>query len=68
MSSADHAKITATSIAGRAKEAAGRLTHDEDLEIKGEIDRAAATARKNGEDEADLFDAAAHAKREIDTD
>ncbi len=51
----DNIKNTATDLAGKAKEVAGKVSRDEDLEIDGQTERAAATARKNGEDEHDLF-------------
>ena len=55
MPDTDRVKNTATDLAGKAKEVTGQLTHNEDLEIDGQIERATATARKNGEDEDDLF-------------
>lgn len=51
----DNAKNTATDVVGTAKAAIGHITGADDLEIAGQIDQAAATARKNGEDEQDLF-------------
>jgi uncharacterized protein YjbJ (UPF0337 family) len=55
MPDADNIKNTATNLAGKAKEVAGEVTRNKDLEIDGQIERATATARKNSEDEHDLF-------------
>lgn len=55
MPDTDDVKNAATDLAGRAKEIAGKVTRDEHLEIDGQIERATATARKNGENENDLF-------------
>ncbi len=55
MPDADSIKNTVTDLAGKAKEVTGKATRNEDLEIDGQTERATATARKNGEDEHDLF-------------
>jgi len=51
----DKAKHTAEDAAGKAKEAAGKMTDDEKLEAEGKLDQAKASAKKAGEDVKDAF-------------
>ena len=50
MSAADHMKNTAEKLAGKAKEAAGKVTDNEKLENEGRMDQAKADLKDAGED------------------
>lgn len=52
----DKAKNAAEDAAGKAKEAAGKVTGNEQLEAEGELDQAKASAKKAVEDVKDAFD------------
>jgi len=53
---ADKAKNAAEDVAGKAKEAAGKATNNQDLEGEGKLDQAKASVKKAGEDVKDSFD------------
>ncbi|HLR58514.1 MAG TPA: CsbD family protein [Beutenbergiaceae bacterium] len=56
MGMADKAKNAAEDVAGKAKEATGKATKNEDLEGEGKLDQAKASVKKAGEDVKDSFD------------
>ena len=49
MSATDHVKNTAEKMAGKAKEAAGKVTDNEKLENEGKLDQAKADLKEAGE-------------------
>jgi len=49
MSAADHVKNTAEKMAGKAKEATGKVTDNEKLENEGRMDQAKADLKEAGE-------------------
>ena len=49
MSAADHMKHTGEKIAGKAKEAAGKVTDNEKLENEGRLDQTKADLKESGE-------------------
>jgi uncharacterized protein YjbJ (UPF0337 family) len=51
----DKIKNAAEQLGGKAKEATGRATGDEDLAVEGQNDQAAAKVKKVGEDVKDVF-------------
>lgn len=51
----DKIKNTAQDIAGKAKEAAGKVTDNEKLEAEGRSDQAKADVKKAGENVKDAF-------------
>jgi uncharacterized protein YjbJ (UPF0337 family) len=55
MGLADKAKNAAEDLAGKAKEAAGKATHNKDLQAEGQTDQTKASAKKAGEDVKDVF-------------
>lgn len=55
MSFADKAKNTAQDLAGKAKEAAGKVTDNERLEAEGKKDQMAADAKQGVEKTKDVF-------------
>lgn len=52
----DKIKHTAEDLAGKAKEAAGKVTGNEKLEAEGKIDQAKAAAKKAVDDVKDALD------------
>ena len=55
MSAADKTKNTAQDLTGKAKEAAGKVTHNEELHAQGKADQTKADAKKAGENVKDVF-------------
>jgi uncharacterized protein YjbJ (UPF0337 family) len=55
MSASDKIKNAAEDLAGKAKEAAGKVTGNEKLEAEGKIDQTKASVKKAGEDVKDAF-------------
>lgn len=55
MSAADKARNAAEDLAGRAKEAAGVVTRNEDLREQGRADQAKADVKMAAEDVKDAF-------------
>ena len=55
MSGIDKAKNAADKVAGKAKEATGRLTGNRRLEDEGRADQAKAGAKQRGESAKDVF-------------
>lgn len=55
MSAEDKIRNAAQDIAGKAKEAVGKVTNNEQLEAEGKGDQAAASVKKTGEDVKDVF-------------
>jgi len=55
MSAADKTKNTAQDLTGKAKEAAGKVTDNEELQAEGEADQNRADAKKAGESVKDVF-------------
>lgn len=55
MGTADQAKHKVEELSGKAKEAAGRATEDDDLEREGQLDQAKASLKKAGEEIKDAF-------------
>ena len=51
----DKAKNTAQDLTGKAKEAAGKVTNNEELEAEGKGDQAAASLKQAGEKVKDAF-------------
>ena len=51
----DKAKNTAQDLTGKAKEAAGKVTNNEELEAEGKGDQAAASVKQAGEKIKDAF-------------
>jgi len=51
----DKAKNTAQDLTGKAKEAAGKVTNNEELEAEGKGDQAAADLKQAGEKLKDAF-------------
>jgi uncharacterized protein YjbJ (UPF0337 family) len=51
----DKIKNAAENLTGKAKEAAGKATDNEQLEAEGKSDQAAAKVKKTGEDIKDVF-------------
>ena len=51
----DKAKNTAQDLTGKAKEAVGKVTNDEELEAEGKGDQAAASVKQAGEKIKDAF-------------
>ncbi|MGO2660511.1 CsbD family protein [Mycetocola reblochoni] len=55
MSASDKIQNAAQDLAGKAKEAAGKLSDNGKLEAEGKLDQAKADAKKAGEDIKDSF-------------
>jgi uncharacterized protein YjbJ (UPF0337 family) len=55
MAIGDKISNAAENLAGKAKEATGKATGDEQLEAEGKGDQTAASAKKVGEDVKDVF-------------
>ena len=55
MGTSDKARNTAQDMKGKAKEAQGELTNDEDRRAEGKTDQAAASAKQAGENVKDIF-------------
>ena len=55
MSAADKIKNAAQDLAGKAKEAAGKVTGNEKLRAEGKTDQTKADAKKAGENVKDVF-------------
>jgi uncharacterized protein YjbJ (UPF0337 family) len=55
MSAADKIKNAAEDLAGKAKEALGTLTNDENTAKEGEKDQKSAAVKKTGESIKDIF-------------
>lgn len=55
MGTTDKVKNTAQSAKGSVKEAAGRATHNRDLEAEGMTDKAAGNLKQAGEKVKDAF-------------
>ncbi len=55
MSAGDKAKNWTEDAKGKAKEAAGRVSHDEQLEAEGRVDQTKADAKQAGEKVKDIF-------------
>ncbi len=55
MSAADKIKNAAEDLTGKAKEAAGKVTDNEQLQAEGQGDQTKADAKKAGEDIKDVF-------------
>ncbi|UOQ61418.1 CsbD family protein [Leucobacter rhizosphaerae] len=55
MSTDDKIKNTAQNLAGKAKEAVGKVTGDEQKEAEGRADQAAADIKQAGEKVKDAF-------------
>lgn len=55
MGTSDKAKNTAQDMKGKAKEAQGEVTNDEDRRAEGKTDQAAASAKQAGENVKDIF-------------
>lgn len=51
----DKAQNKAEELSGKAKEAAGKLTDDEQLEAEGKIDQTKANLKQAGEEAKDAF-------------
>ncbi|WP_213816957.1 CsbD family protein [Glaciihabitans sp. dw_435] len=55
MSAGDKIKNAAEDLTGKAKEAAGKVTNNEELQAEGQADQTKASAKKVGEDVKDVF-------------
>jgi uncharacterized protein YjbJ (UPF0337 family) len=55
MSAADKIENAAEDLAGKAKEAIGNITGDEDKKAEGQDDQTKAAAKKAGENVKDIF-------------
>ncbi|MET0954389.1 MAG: CsbD family protein [Cryobacterium sp.] len=55
MSASDKIKNAAEDLAGKAKEAVGNLTGDEDKKAEGQNEQNKASAKKAGENVKDIF-------------
>ncbi|GAB3815241.1 CsbD family protein [Kribbella italica] len=55
MSLADKAKNAAEDLAGKAKEAVGKVTGDEDLKAEGQTDQSKSDLKQAGEKVKDAF-------------
>ncbi|GAB3266238.1 CsbD family protein [Kineosporia babensis] len=55
MSATDKIKNTAQNVAGKAKEAVGKVTDNERLENEGRADQASADVKQAGENVKDAF-------------
>ncbi|MGC4936575.1 CsbD family protein [Kribbella sp. DT2] len=55
MSLADKAKNAAEDLAGKAKEAVGKVTGDEDLKSEGQADQSVSDLKQAGEKAKDAF-------------
>jgi uncharacterized protein YjbJ (UPF0337 family) len=55
MGASDKINNAAQDLAGKAKEAAGKVTNNESLTAEGKADQAAASAKKAGENVKDVF-------------
>jgi uncharacterized protein YjbJ (UPF0337 family) len=55
MSATDKIKNAAQDLTGKAKEAAGKVTDNEELQAEGEADQNKADAKKAGENIKDVF-------------
>ena len=55
MSAKDKIENAAQDLAGKAKEAVGKVTDDQKLQAEGKKDQAAASVKKTGEDVKDIF-------------
>jgi uncharacterized protein YjbJ (UPF0337 family) len=55
MSAADKMKNAAQDLTGKAKEAAGKVTDNEELQAQGKGDQTKADAKKAGENLKDVF-------------
>ncbi|MFI8593780.1 CsbD family protein [Microbacterium sp. NPDC078428] len=56
MAIGDKAKHAAEDVTGKAKEAFGKATDNENLEAEGKADQAKADAKKAGDNVKDAFD------------
>ncbi|OBI03931.1 general stress protein CsbD [Mycolicibacter nonchromogenicus] len=52
---ADKARNAAQDVAGKAKEAAGKVTGDNDLKNEGKVDQGKSSLKKAGENVKDAF-------------
>ena len=55
MSAMDKIKNATQDLIGKAKEAAGKVTDNEDLQVEGQADQNKADAKKAGENVKDVF-------------
>ena len=55
MSSGDKISNKIDELAGKGKEAAGKATHDPDLEAEGKVDQATSNLKQAGEKVKDAF-------------
>jgi len=55
MSASDKIKNAAEDLAGKAKEAAGKVTNNEQLEAEGRADQTKSSAKQAGENVKDIF-------------
>lgn len=55
MSATDKIKNAAQDLTGKAKEAAGKTTDNEELQAEGKADQTKADAKKTGESIKDVF-------------
>ena len=55
MSASDKIKNAAEELAGKAKEAVGNVTNNDELAAEGKADQAKAGVKKTGEDVKDVF-------------
>ena len=55
MSAADKIKNAAQDLQGKAKEAVGNITNDDQKVAEGQADQAGASAKKAGENVKDIF-------------
>ena len=55
MSAADKIKNAAQDVTGEAKEAAGKVSDNEELQAQGKADQTKAEAKKAGENVKDVF-------------
>jgi uncharacterized protein YjbJ (UPF0337 family) len=55
MALSDKIQNAAQDVAGKAKEAVGKATNNENLEAEGHSDQAKASVKKPGEDVKDVF-------------
>ena len=55
MGLSDKIQNAAQDVTGKAKEAAGKATDNENLEAEGHSDQAKASVKKTGEDVKDVF-------------
>ena len=55
MSASDKIRNAAEELAGKAKEAVGNVTNNDELAAEGKADQAKAGVKKTGEDVKDVF-------------